>query len=60
MSKEAKELIGKMLTYDPEKRITAAEALNDPWVVKFTAPQSKSMSKLAAGALKNLSTFNVC
>jgi calcium-dependent protein kinase len=36
VSKEAKELVKKLLTYDPAKRISAAEALNDPWILKMT------------------------
>ena len=32
ISKEAKELIRSMLTKDPNKRCTALEALNNPWV----------------------------
>ena len=31
-SEEAKTLIKKMLTFDPKKRISAQDALNDPWV----------------------------
>lgn len=29
---EAKDLINKMLTINPSKRITAAEALKHPWI----------------------------
>ena len=32
VSKEAKDLVQKMLTKDPRKRITAEEAWNDPWI----------------------------
>jgi calcium/calmodulin-dependent protein kinase (CaM kinase) II len=32
VSKEAKSLITQMLTVDPEKRITAEEALNSDWI----------------------------
>ena len=32
ISSDAKDLIMKMLTYDPDKRITAAEAYNHPWL----------------------------
>lgn len=28
----AKNLIRKMLAYEPEKRITAEQAYNDPWI----------------------------
>ena len=45
ISKDAKELIKKMLTYDPckryfinnlAKRYTAYQCLNDPWIRKYT------------------------
>lgn len=32
MTPEAKDLINKMLTINPAKRITAAEALKHPWI----------------------------
>jgi len=32
VTKEAKELIDKMLTVDPKKRITASDALRHPWI----------------------------
>jgi serine/threonine protein kinase len=32
VSEDAKALIARMLTVDPEKRITATDALNSPWV----------------------------
>uniref|UniRef100_A0A3B0MGI9 Calcium-dependent protein kinase 1 n=1 Tax=Theileria annulata TaxID=5874 RepID=A0A3B0MGI9_THEAN len=58
VSDEAKNLIDLMLTYNPDKRISAAQALNHPWILKFSkagkaAPPTKSMSL----ALKNLKTF---
>lgn len=34
ISKEAKDLIEKMLTYDPEKRPSCREVLNHPWFMK--------------------------
>ena len=50
VSSEAKDLIQKMLTYDPEKRISAIEALRHPWFTKYLKPRSsfeneKSVSK---------------
>nr|3DXN_A Chain A, Calmodulin-like domain protein kinase isoform 3 [Toxoplasma gondii] len=35
VSDEAKQLVKLMLTYEPSKRISAEEALNHPWIVKF-------------------------
>lgn len=33
MSSQAKDLIDKMLTYDPQARISAAEAYKHPWLM---------------------------
>ncbi|XP_076940491.1 cyclin-dependent kinase G-2-like isoform X1 [Bidens hawaiensis] len=35
------DLLNKLLTYDPEKRITAAEALNHEWFREVPLPKSK-------------------
>lgn len=58
MSPEAKRLITKMLTYNPEQRITAYDALNDEWITKY----SKLTATNDAGqklSLKNLQGFKV-
>ena len=36
VSEEGKNLIRRMLTVDPKKRITADQALRDPWFTLFT------------------------
>ncbi|CAK95072.1 unnamed protein product (macronuclear) [Paramecium tetraurelia] len=38
VTKEGKEFIRKMLQFDPTKRYSAQQALNDPWIKKFTNP----------------------
>lgn len=35
ISKEAKDLISKLLVADPKKRYTCEEAINHPWFKKF-------------------------
>lgn len=35
VSEEAKDLVKKLLTYDPEKRINALDAINHPWIKKM-------------------------
>lgn len=58
VSNEAKRLIKKLLEYDPEKRPTAEQALNDPWIKNKAG--IKDIDKPAAiNALKNLRTFRV-
>lgn len=54
ISKDAKLLINKMLTYDPKKRISAAEALKDPWIVS-----NSHNNPISSNVLKNFSAFNV-
>lgn len=54
ISNEAKELINKMLTYDPSDRISSHEALNDPWI-QSKAPSQQVNTK----QLKNLQNFYV-
>jgi hypothetical protein len=47
-----------MLTYDPAKRIAAADALADEWIA--TAPESTPEAlKIAQRSLKNLQMFKV-
>jgi len=54
ISDDAKRLIRKMLTYKPEDRISAKEALNDVWIQK-NAPNTQINKK----ALENLAQFRV-
>ncbi len=37
VSEKGKNLITKLLTYDPEARPSAQEALQDPWIVEMSA-----------------------
>ncbi|XP_046845431.1 calcium/calmodulin-dependent protein kinase type II subunit alpha-like isoform X1 [Xenia sp. Carnegie-2017] len=52
---EAKTLIDKMLTVNPEKRITASEALKDPWIVNRDGVASKVHRQ---GTIDGLRKFN--
>jgi len=53
ISTDAKNLIKKMLTFNPADRITARQALNDKWIQNNT-----SSTPLDQKALKNLSDFS--
>ena len=53
VSIEAKDLVKKLLTYDPEKRISALDALNHPWI-KRMATVEKINKEIAHKSLKNL------
>ncbi|CAD8052575.1 unnamed protein product [Paramecium primaurelia] len=52
VSKEAKEFITKLLRMDPNKRLSAKQALDDPWLAKY-APSTQVNKK----ALNNLRQF---
>lgn len=41
LSEKGFDLLNKLLTYDPEKRITAEEALNHEWFTEVPLPKSK-------------------
>ncbi|EAN34221.1 Protein kinase domain protein [Theileria parva strain Muguga] len=58
VSEDAKNLIDLMLTYDPKKRISAAQALNHPWVLKYSnAGRETAPTRSMSLALQNLKTF---
>lgn len=37
VSEDAKDLVKKLLTYDPAKRITAADAVQHPWIKTYSS-----------------------
>lgn len=51
---EAKDLINKMLTINPAKRITASEALKHPWICV-----SDSSPKTSGAKMKNKLSFEI-
>jgi len=56
VSHEAKNLISNMLQIDPQKRFTAQQALNDPWLKKNFANTDQDLA-LMSKALGNMKTF---
>lgn len=46
MSDEAKDLVSKMLCYDPSARITAQEILNHPWIT-MVSEESEEISEIS-------------
>ena len=56
ISKEAKDLIKKMLTYNPKKRPSALEILTHPWF-KINETKLKDNKQLAKSALENMKRF---
>jgi serine/threonine protein kinase len=54
----AKDLVRKLLTYDPVKRISAAAALQHPWIKTFGASEKVEKS-IATKTLSNLKNFRV-
>lgn len=59
VSDEAKDLVRKLLAYDPAKRISAAEALQHPWIKKQTSKVDKGIATKALSNLKNFRVFEV-
>jgi len=59
ISKEAKDLIKKLLTYNPDKRIAAKDAIKDPWIMKATNSQKDlfEITMKALSVLDNLRSF---
>ena len=55
ISREAVDLIKKMLTYDPKQRISAEQAINHAWILKKVKEPIDKKSTLAA--LTNLKGF---
>ena len=44
---------------DVNLRISAEEALNDPWIIKFTKDENVMDKPLALSTLENLKNFRV-
>ena len=44
IDEEAGDLLTKMLCRDPVKRISAVEAINDPWVIKYSKSKAEDSS----------------
>jgi len=55
ISDKAKNLITKLLTYEPDHRPSAEEALRHPWITEMSVVQVDS--SVAMGALANLKNF---
>lgn len=59
ISDNAKEFIQLCLTFDPNKRPSAQQALQHPWIVQAGSQLTKEMSpEVAARALENMQAFN--
>jgi calcium-dependent protein kinase len=58
ISEDAKDLVRKMLEYDPSKRWSASEALQHKWILTHTSTD-KVDKTLASKTLSNLKNFRV-
>jgi len=56
VSNEAKDLVRKLLEYNSDKRISAAEALQHSWIVNV-APTNNVSKTVAKKTLDNLRNF---
>jgi serine/threonine protein kinase len=57
VSREAIDLVKKMLTYDPERRISAEDALKHVWIMKKAFEEIDNDATF--NALTNLKNYNV-
>ncbi len=57
ISKEAKDLISKMLKYDPKLRLLAEESLQHVWFKRFE--NSKNNAPLSKTIIENMKNFKV-
>ena len=53
VSDEAKDLVTKLLKYDPNERISALDAINHPWI-QCNATVDKVNKEMANKTLQNL------
>ncbi len=58
ISQEAKNLIKKMLEYDPSKRVNAEQTYSDVWVKKYASKNVVEIP-IITKALENMRTFRV-
>ena len=58
VSEDAKDIVKKLLTYDPAKRISAGDALQHKWI-KTQASKEKVEKTIATKTLSNLRNFRV-
>jgi len=56
VSSEAKDLVAKLLTYNPDERINAFDALKHPWITKYAA-LDKVDKTITKRTLQNLQNF---
>uniref|UniRef100_M4EKQ9 non-specific serine/threonine protein kinase n=1 Tax=Brassica campestris TaxID=3711 RepID=M4EKQ9_BRACM len=58
ISESAKDLIGKMLESNPQKRLTAHQVLCHPWIVDDTVAPDKPLDFAVVSRLKRFSAMN--
>ena len=59
MSKEARNLLDKLLDRDYEKRISAKEALEHPWIQNIDKNDNAFNSEISKRVLGNIGAFQV-
>ena len=58
ISKDAKDLVNKLLTYDPKERISTQEALSHTWFDKLEGIEENIDTKFAHKIFDNIRTFS--
>jgi calcium-dependent protein kinase len=57
VSRDAIDLLKRMLTYDPDRRISAEDAIKHQWITKKAYEEIDN--EVTLNALKNLKNFNI-
>ncbi|XP_018472312.2 calcium-dependent protein kinase 3 [Raphanus sativus] len=58
VSNGAKDLVKKMLTYDPKDRLTASEVLNHPWIKEDGEASDKPLDNAVLSRMKQFRAMN--
>jgi calcium-dependent protein kinase len=59
VSKEASEFVGKLLLVDPEKRLSAEDALKSEWIVKKHHIDDQAVDQVTIDALSNFAQASI-
>ena len=59
VSQDAKQFVQKLLVYNPEQRLSAREAMDNPWILKMTSDIGEIFPETALVAFNKLSKFSV-
>lgn len=60
VSEKAKNFVAKLMNYNPDERLSAEQALADPWILELTHnKKNEPDDQMTLNALGNLKTYRV-